>query len=342
MLGNALTSQTYGSVSGANASPAIQAQVNAEGRFVLPPGDFKIQDPIVFPESANGGWSYGAGQEKSRLIADGLDGTSVIKVGQTHLVRLAMSDFGIVGNGTVVNGITTACDHALDLSVGAGFYLNRGHFQRLNLKSNDDAFYAPREFSTLLERVDAHSVSGHCFYLGGSVATQLNNCYAGRVGASKAGFRILTGSTLIACNGVDEQTNDCYWGWFGDDGSVKGVYRIGLIGCNAEDFGSVGLRLDYSGWIKLEGVTTYPRATGTYRCVILAANGAEHFFQIDLGTMNVSKGATHTGESLIISDAGTMFGDVEYISDSERWPNYYRTTQTALVDNLTRSLRTGE
>lgn len=336
-----LAADAYGSLSGSNASPAIQAQVDREGRFVLPAGDFRVQDPIVMPEGANGGASYGAGQEKSRLIADDMTGTAVIKCGQTHHVRLAMSDFGIVGNGTVVSGITTACDHAMDLSVGSAFFLNRSQFRGLNLKSNNTAFKATREFSTHLERVDAHSVSGHCFELSGDVGTSLHNCYAGRIGAGKAGYRIRKTATLIACNGVDETVNDCFWGWFGDNTSgSEAVYEIQMIGCNLEDFGTVGLKLEYSGLIVLDKSTFFERAAGTYRCAILAANGAEHFINIGPYTRNLSKGATQTGEKLIISDGGTVFIDVVSTAVTPQFTEYYRTSTAATVAAVNvRSLR---
>jgi len=298
------TAEDYGSLAGANAAPAINAQITAEGRFILPPGDFKVQDSIL--PGKHGGASYGAGKEVSRLIANGMAGTSVFKASNPNAyIRHDYHDFGVVGDGTVVDGVTSACDHAMDWTLGSGRLVYQSSFRNLNLSGLGSAFKAPSAFSITLDRVDTWSVDGHGFEMGGGNTTLLQGCYAHKVGTGKAGYRIRTSATLVSCNGLDAD-NDCMWGHFGDNGPSKAVYQITLVGCNVEDFGSVGIGLEYTGHITFHRTGFLARSTGTYECAVKALNGSPHYLEFNIGSGAGSKGATRTAAREIVSAGGSM------------------------------------
>jgi len=299
-----LTAEDYGSLAGANAAPAINAQIAAEGRFILPPGDFNVQDSIL--PGKQGGASYGAGKEVSRLIANGMAGTSVFKSpNQNAYIRHDYRDFGVVGDGTVVNGVTSACDHAMDWTMASNRRLYQSSFRNMNLASMNSAFKAPFEFSINMDRVDTWSVEGHGFEIGGGNTTLLQNCYAHRVGPGKAGYRIRTSAVMIACNGID-LGEDRLWGHFGDNSDTKGIYRITLIGCNIEDWGQNAIWLEYNGNLVFQRTGFQARPSGTYECAIKAISAGPHYLEFDIGSSVISKGATRTAAREIVSTAGSM------------------------------------
>lgn len=281
----------YGEIGGSNASPAIQAMINTVGYFTLPVGTFQCQDTIVIPASSTkslGSLFSGHGRERSRLVASGMAGASLIKSAPGGYQRLTMRDFALSGDA----------DTALDLRVGLQLY--KSHFTDMDLASKaGPAMLTDNVFSTSWESCSFSSDLGNAFESPGGNTVMLSNCYAHKCGPDKAGYRITGRALLVSCNGMDMVGSGHFWGHFG---RPDGYYSVALTHCNIEDFGSAGLLLEgLGGRLKLDGVSFVAPHTGQYETCIKGIGGSKaHNIMIDHMTTVGSNGATRSGLSNIV------------------------------------------
>lgn len=216
--------------------------ISDQGFFALRDRTYTLEDELLVPTGVNlyGSTWAGQGMERSRIECTGMAGKSAIRLGATSgLYRLNMRDFRISGD----------CDTALDLSGLSGVnQIYASSFQNLWLSSvGDSCVKADNNFSLEFTNVHVSSDAGHGFELKGDIVRTLVNCYAHNVGAGKAGYRIWGQANLIGCNGLDSGD---IWGDFGAKSAPDGSdsqYAINLIGCNIEDFNTIGIQLRYLG-----------------------------------------------------------------------------------------------
>jgi hypothetical protein len=270
---------------------AIQAMVNYLGYLRLPAGTFKITDSITVPAATALGTMWaGEGMEKSIISCSGMTGKAAIKpANASAYYRVAMRDFQVTGD----------CDSCFDWTLTSPYELYESEFRNLVLSSSaGSCFKANLHFSTAWYNVHVSSTSGHGFDLGGGNSTVLVNCYAHQMGGGKAGYRIKTIATLIACNGVD--TGDL-WGHFGgttaDDGA-NSVFKATLIGCNIEAFAVSAIKLAFTGTITLCGCSL-TKTSGTYTTILDGTTAST--LKIIEQNCTPSLTATMTGASRIIT-----------------------------------------
>lgn len=319
----------FGDIGGANASPAIQGMVNAVGYFTLPVGTFLCKDPIdVQPPNLSIDTVFsGRGLGKSVLQATNMAGASLIKpCASTGLYRFSMRDLTLIGDAD------SAFDFTLD--DGGGNQLYKSQFQNVHFRSiAGPAFKSRNEFATTHINCSFHSDQGHALHMGGGNSTLLISCYAHKCGNGMAGYRIEKQATLIACLGLDDATSPCYWGWFGKE--WDGIYRVAIIGGNAEDFRTAAIALEYSGRISVENVQLLAPASGLFETYVKIISGSEHQITLLPGVSPGTKGAARSGQSNI-QGTGCAPLVFNHTSDGGPWADYYNTTQSLLysVPNL--------
>jgi len=203
-----------------------------------------------------------------------------------------MRDFSIIGD----------CDSAIDTTLGSVY---DSEFENMWLSSvGNSAFICPLHFNTEWKNVSTFSQNGHGFDLAGGNTTLLTKCSCHSVGDGKAGFRIKSAATLIACNGMDVLPHaSYYWGWFGNNEPVSRPI-IDLIGCNLEDFRTAAIKIEGNGGhVSVRGSILSAIGTGVYQSLIYV-DGAYHSILLDNGTIVGSKGAIRAGQSDILSTNG--------------------------------------
>ncbi len=324
-----LTIADFGEVGGANASPAINAMVQELGYFRLPVGDFSVQDQIIIPETThyNSIWK-GEGMSKSTLRASGMSGSSLITTEKSDMyVRLSMRDFAITGD------LDTCID--ISLQEAGGWQLYNSDFQNLVLTSQGgDAFIADRHFSTKWDGVHFSSSGGNAVNLQGGNSTVLINCYAHLVGQGYAGYRIKGSAVMVACNGIDEQNNDSWWGHFGSL-SENQAYNIQILGGNAEDWNLGVAKLENFGWLTIEGQTAIQRDHGEWYSYIDAINGSSHKIVLKGRTGYSSKGATFADTyPNPIASSGSMRLRHESNTEGSALSKFYRKDLDATYEGL--------
>ncbi len=324
-----LTIADFGEVGGTNASPAINAMVQELGYFRLPVGDFKVQDQIIIPETThyNSIWK-GEGMSKSTLRASGMGGSSLITTEKSDMyVRLSMRDFAITGD------LDTCID--ISLQEAGGWQLYNSDFQNLVLTSQGgDAFIADRHFSTKWDGVHFSSSGGNAVNLQGGNSTVLINCYAHLVGQGYAGYRIKGNAIMIACNGIDEQNNDAWWGHFGSL-SENQAYNIQILGGNAEDWNLGVAKLENFGWLTIDGQTAIQRNHGEWYSYLDAINGSSHKVVLRGRTGYSSKGATFADTYPVpIVSSGSMTLKHESINQGSALSKFYNKAQDLVYDGV--------
>lgn len=330
-LRDSVTVEDYGAVGDgvADDTAAIQKMIDDRGYFTLSAKTYRITNTLTIPPHSTslksiGAKFSGAGMEKSVLRCDGMAGKSAIaSAASTGLYRVTMADFSISGDAD------TCISFAL--TIGASNLLYQSQFRDLVLTcAASSAFKATSHFSCGWENVHTFSSGGHGFELQGGNSTILNNCYAHTSGAGKAGYRILGGATLIACNGVDAGGD--IWGDFGGATAAGDPYqaqfRITMIGCNVEDWDNDAIVLRNTGSLTLETVTFQAKASGTINSIITQpATGAASLWKlVERNSVFLTKGATLAGASRVIMNAGP-----ELIrSNANLFTDVYRADQALL------------
>lgn len=301
---------------------AIQSMLNSVGYFRLPIGTYKITDSLTIPLTSSLGAIFaGEGMEKSVINCVGMTGKPAIKNAAAGLYRVVMVDFSVTGD----------CDNAINFDSTALVYQSR--FEDLVLSSSaGSCFVCLDHFSTLWSNVHVSSVSGHGFDIEGGNSTTLTNCYAHTftLGNGKAGYRIRNNAVLISCNGVDQGD---IWGIFGDavgysTGSTNRQFEIRLIGCNVEDFNAYAIGLIYTGRIDLIGTTFTAKTSGTFETLLkgdVSATPISSWTLIERGSIYQSKGATKTGQSLVLCGTPLLLDCATGV-----FPDYYNVNQSLL------------
>lgn len=270
---------------------AIQAALNNGSTVLMPPGDSVISDSLSIPSICT---ITGSGQDQTKITGSGMAGKSAIKFADTEkFARVSISGFRLTGD----------FDRALDLTVGAAFFLYNSHIRDLYLSSaSGAALYAPIEFSTLIENVSAGSTNDNGFEISGNVATTLVNCYATSCGAGKAGYRIYEQALMVGCNGINTGP---YWGCFGQATAADGTNRswiVTMIGCNLEDFTTAAIEIRYTGRLSMQGCSFVPPSSGTFVTLIDGRNHATDGYRVYENQCSyASKGSTMSGNSRIMS-----------------------------------------
>lgn len=305
-----------------NNSPYIQAMVDAVGYFRLPTGDFKVQDQInILP--IPGVIFSGEGKEKSRLIANNMEGSNLLSFNQANgLYRFSFRDLGVVGDSDCAFYVGQGVNQLYETEISNSFFSSK----------SSNAIHIEKMFSTLLRSVDASSYNGHAFCLSGGVACSMINTYAHNVGPNKAGYRISGDMTMIATNGQDSTGNTQYGVWIGHPTLYPSVR---IIGSNIESFGDAAVLLDGAGGrLKLEGVIMSSRSSGdTFTCYIRNIGGAYTWnLRIDEQTVANSGGATMIGSSLIVSRGfNSIYSRINALNGSaKQFRNFYNTVTASL------------
>lgn len=226
-------------------SVPINAFIASIGGMIAPIGDFELQNPLIIRQAitSSGTLWKGSGMEQTRFNCVNMVGKSAIQLeSSSGLYRITMRDFQIDGD----------CGSAIYLETSGELF--QSHFENLVLRCGaGDCFFAERHFSTSWYNVHTQSQGGNGFALQGGNSTALINCYAHNIpAAGKAGYKIKGGATLIACNGLDSGET---WGIFGADIANDGenvIYRISIIGGNAEEFTETGIKTRFQGSIYME------------------------------------------------------------------------------------------
>jgi len=272
----------------ADSTTAIQNALNVVQPVYLPTGNYKITAAL------NNGVSkrriYGDGPALSVLRPAGAINTLV---NTASLSCVLMSDFGILGDATTLDGITQAA--------GVAFYESR--FENVDVWTGGRAFYLPGEFNTELVNCQGSSHNANVFELNGGNSTALRGCYAHQVPAGKYGYRIYASAHLDSCTGIDSPEGG-EWGLFGANiGSgdpVNANYAVTLTNCDIEDFNNTGVRLRGTGVAKITGSVFDAKASGSYQAELYCeySNG----LVIVENTIFYQKGATRLKKAALYGD----------------------------------------
>jgi hypothetical protein len=89
-----------------------------------------------------------------------------------------------------------------------------------------------------------------------------------------------------------------------------------------EDFGSVGIGLEYTGHMTLHRSAFLARATGSYECAIKALNSGPHHLEFNIGSGAGSKGATRTAARELVSAGGVFNVRSHALQSPWAWREY--------------------
>ena len=218
-----------------------------------------------------------------------------------------------------------------DAGAGSGLYfphLYDSELFRLNVYGHKAGIKVDESFSTTFSRIFANSVTGHAFDLVAGNTTLLQGCYAAAInGADKAGYRIVNGATLIACNSVNVG-DICF--------QLEGtVGRFKMIGCNMEDFHKYGVRsLCGTISLQLDQCTFQAPSTGTYESAIRLLYSNKPVVINDC--VATSKGATRNLAQEVVADNGMT----NYISLNESG-SPFNTVRLGALDTEAATMRGG-
>lgn len=156
-----------------------------------------------------------------------------------------MRDFSLAGagSGSAYSGTGKGIYQPGASGANESFGLHFDNLWITNFGSSAIELLEP--FTTDFNRIHVNYCGGHGIIAGGNTIMAMN-CYIHNLPETGAvGYDFFAGSaTLINCNGVD----DCdVWGRFGRataDGDAENSYcSARLIGCNVEDFGTIGVEV---------------------------------------------------------------------------------------------------
>lgn len=281
-----------------------------------------LEDSLSIPSGATGRqlWA-GQGMESSRIQCVGMTGKPAIKLASTSgLYRITMRDFRIYGD----------CDTALDLSglTTGNDQIYGSSFENLWLESAaGSCVKADNNFSCDYTNVHVSSTGGHGFELKGDIVRTLTNCYAHNVGSGKAGYRIWGQANLIGCNGLDSKSTNDIWGDFGARAGTDAQdsqYVINLIGCNIEDFNTIGIQLRYIGSLITMGCNWVGKASTAVTALVSGASYQEAGWTwVDRGGRWLPKGGSSvTNNYRLQSKADARLLDVgNSLIGSGHWRN---------------------
>jgi hypothetical protein len=241
----------------ADSTTAIQNALNVVQPVYLPAGNYTITAAL------NNGVSkrriHGDGPALSVLRPTGAINTLI---NTAPLSCMLMSDFGIQGDASTLDGITQAANTTV--------YESR--FENLDVWTGGRAFYLPSEFNMELVNCQGSSYNDNVFELNGGNSTCLRGCYAHQVPAGKYGYRIYASAHLDSCTGIDSPTGGGDWGLFGAaisrGDAVNANYLITLTNCDIEDFNNTGVRLRTTGIAKITGSVFQAKASGSYQAEV--------------------------------------------------------------------------
>jgi hypothetical protein len=272
----------------ADSTTAIQNALNVVQAVYLPAGNYRITAALTNATA------------KRRIHGDGPAVSVLRPVGAIHtlintapLSCMLMSDFGILGDATTLDGITQAANTTV--------YESR--FENLDIWTGGRAFYLPSEFNTELVNCQCSSYNDNVFELNGGNSTALRGCYAHQVPAGKYGYRIYASAHLDSCTGIDSPAGGD-WGLFGATISrgdpVNANYAITLTNCDIEDFNNTGVRLRTTGIAKITGSAFDAKASGTYQAEVYCeySNG----LVIIENTAFYQKGATRAKKAALYGE----------------------------------------
>ncbi|TJW49578.1 MAG: hypothetical protein E5X65_32825 [Mesorhizobium sp.] len=322
---------------GTDNTAFIQAMIDHVGYYRLGAGRYKITDTLTIQPTTTGGLLNigvkfsGIGKEKSFLISFGMAGKAMFGPSvDSGLYRFDMIDHTMSGDA----------DNCIKFDLVTG-QVYKSSWVNLVLNSvAGPAFKATRHFASSWTSCSFSSTGDHSIEIAGGNSTVLTNCYAHQCGDDKAGFRVWTVATMISCVGVDKVTGACYWGWFGVN--ATSIYQIEIIGGNAEDFGTAGINLEYSGQISIANLAFVARATGTYETFIRIAVGTAHSIFIRGNNRITSKGATRSGNADIQGAGAAVLVENNSASGVGAFAEFYDTTASLLYDNPVLQVRGGE
>lgn len=270
----------------AESTAAFSAAWLAHKSLYAPAGTYLV-DTLTPPAPLYERTLYGEGPGRTYLVQKTAD-NDVIALGSggaaEHTIELR--DFTIQGLGSGTgSGVRIPANGA---AVPGNFKMSR--IRILDMGGRGFFDEAPA-FCSVIDNVQVDNCLDHAFDTVGGNTTLFIHCYAQRVPtAGKAGYRIHGGTpTLINCNGINAGD---YWGLFGDLLAEDGEDRYcvpTLIGCNIEDFATVGLRNKRSG-VHLINTTFVAPATGTVKALLV--DGANNRGVLDHGNAFSTKGAS--------------------------------------------------
>lgn len=272
----------------ADSTVAIQNALNVVQKVYIPTGNYKITAALT------------NGVTKRRVHGDG-PALSVLRpvgpintlVNTAPLSCVLMSDFGIMGDPSTLDGITQA----------AGTTVFESRFENLDVWTGGRAFYLPGEFNTELVNCQGSSYHDNVFELNGGNSTSLKGCYAHQVPVGKYGYRIYCSAHLDSCTGIDSPEGGD-WGLFGAatirGDAVNENYQVIVENCDVEDFNNTGIRLRGTGYAKICGTAITAKASGTYQAEAYVEYGSGLITFENCNFYN--KGATRTRKSAIYGE----------------------------------------
>jgi hypothetical protein len=240
----------------ADSTAAIQSALNVAQPVYLAAGNYTITAALI--NSAAKRRIDGDGPAASVLRPRGAINTLV---NTAPLSCVLMSNFGVLGDSSTLDGITQA----------SGTTVFESRFENLDIWTGGRAFYLPSEFNTELVNCQCSSYNDNVFELNGGNSTALRGCYAHQVPAGKYGYRVYASAHLDSCTGIDSPAGGD-WGLFGAavsrGDSVNANYAITLTNCDIEDFNNTGVRLRTTGVAKITGGAFDAKASGTYQAEV--------------------------------------------------------------------------
>lgn len=250
---------------------AIQSTINYCRTFKnivhIPQGDYKVSNQFTVPSTLTG-VAFGACLDiktSISIIGDGI-GKSILSAANTadtvfasseqYVLNVTIEGLSIIGKA---EASADGCGIRLgneDTSSGQVFYESRISDVKIS-GFGLNAIRTPNEFNNEYNRIIAGKCYGHILYIEGDTGTQLNNCRIESVPtAHRAGYRLLRGGVLSACNGTkaDGSDDNHLWGSFGNEantepenmllGDIGGRYQ--LDECNIEHWVTQALKINYT------------------------------------------------------------------------------------------------
>jgi hypothetical protein len=284
---------------------AMQAAIDTGRKVVMPAGTYKITTAL-HPASYDQVFE-GEGIGRTVIVPTGAICGFVDSPSLTYS-RVVMRDFSITGANNTSHGIyfNKCCYDSL--------------FENMSIYCGGKAIYftwASNSFSYTLRNIHANSYNDNGIDIGGGTSVLLDNCYVHQIGANSVGYRIWAGAVMLSCNGID--SNSKYGAMFGANVGEDGVDvypTITMIGCNIEDFNTVGIYFkNVISWGQILGGSIVARATGTFDCYIYF-EGASGVHDTELHNVYcVTKGATMNKKAEIFVASGNspvlVFGDFQ-------------------------------
>jgi hypothetical protein len=304
-------------------STAAAAAVTLGLPLYFPKGSYKI-DTLAL-SNTNNIIIYGDGQNKSKLISR--SGTSPVisfDSSSTYVHTVLIEKLSLVGFGS------GSGNHGIQITGSLDPFNFTVREVTISNTGGDGINTTANLFAQLYEAVDISAVGGDGFNIKGNNDCTFIRCYVHTVGTSKSAYRVHSGTpTLIGCNGIDSGTT-ANWATFGDltaeDGADRYV-RATLIGCNIEDFTSIGARFKVGSFGTFIGTSIIAPASGTVKALqfdFVDSNSAGIF---DAASSIQTKGAAWTSSGSVHS-SGMPFVQIGHRALTQ----YYDTNVGALTN----------